>query len=247
MAGCDACDANVRAELESKDPEEITEEERQILEGESETPLFYGPLAPTDIAYCEFCHAIGQVGAVFFGFLAFWIATSLTEIGIGLIVGGLIWLSLTVVVGYVGRFPILGALFGPIVEKILAVQFGVFVTKSAQKKYGSPPSERPPVVEYRMKTDGPEVHLTASPWALEQCAEMSAQGALQRVVIEDGHIVDIHPWNPDTNRFSNIINDVGFGQYKNVCEAYSNLDGPVTTLEFQELLQSQGERGISSQ
>jgi len=49
--GCEACDANLRAELSSKDEDELSEEEQRILEG-GDPPRYTGPLAPVDVEMC---------------------------------------------------------------------------------------------------------------------------------------------------------------------------------------------------
>jgi len=252
MAGCDSCAKNLRAELGSKDDDDLTEEERAVLEGEKEAPKYYGPLSSWEGDFCEFCHGIGQAGAVFFGLLSFVVMTDfVSSYGIGILVGLVVWLSLALVVGYVGRFPLLGALFGPIVEKVFALQFGVYLTEKAKRDYGSGvaadggPGTRSEQVERRFPLEGAEMHVVASPWALETCADMSKSGALIRLEVENGQIVDRHSFHPEFNRFPNLVDHVGFRQFDNVCQAHAQRDGPTTVIEFAEVVGSDGDGGIS--
>ena len=249
--GCDSCEQNLKAEIGSKDDEELTEQEKAVLEGDQEAPLFYGPLSSWDGDHCEFCHGIGQAGGIFFGFLAFLIAQDFMTLGVGVAAGLVVWLILAVVVGYVGRFPILGALFGPIVEKIFAIQFDVYLTEAAKQKYGPdmPQTDggRGPhqqTVERRFPMEGAEMHLVAAPWALEQCADMDTPGALMRVEVENGQIVDHHNFHGQFNRFRNMHDHVGYRQFDNICAAESQTEGPTTVLDFSEVVNTGGQGGI---
>lgn len=251
MAGCDSCEKNLKAELGSKDEEELTDEERAILEGESDPPKYNGPLAPVNVDYCEFCHGVGQAGALIFGSLFALIGILEISQGIGILIGLVVWVGLAIVVGYVGHFPVLGPLFGPIVEKVFALQFGIYLTEKARQQYGTgaPTTDggRPghtQSVERRFPMKGTEMHVVAAPWALEQCADMDEQGALVRVEVENGQIVDIHNYHPKFNRFPNVRDHVRSRQFDNVCKAHSQTRGPTTTIEFSELLNSDGKEGI---
>lgn len=253
MTGCDSCSKNLEAEVRQKDPDDLTESEKKLLEegADAAVPKFmgievYGPLSSWDGDYCEFCHGIGQFGGLVFAGGAFLVGLDLFGLGPAVLAGFIVWLLLALSIGFFGRFPVLGALFGPIVEKIAAKQFGVYLTEKARDDYA--PTQQGALnkgnAEYRMPLDGPEMHLLATPWALETCADMGADGAVVRAEIENGDIVDIHPWEPEFNRFPNIIDHVGYRQFNNVCQAQKQQDGPVTVLSFQELLQTQGEEGI---
>lgn len=247
---CDSCTQNLRSELEDKDEEDLSDEERQILEGE-EAPKFVGPLSPVDVKFCSFCHGIGQVGALFWGLFVGIVLWSMFSLGIGMAIGGLLWLSLAITVGYVGYFPVLGPLFGPIVESIFASQFNIYLTKKAEDKYApqAPQTQSQGqdtmVVEDRFPQEGTEMHVVASPEAFEQCADMDTQGALLRVEIDDkGQMVDFHNFHPKFNKFPNVRDHVGFRRYNNVCEAKRKQEGPVTLIDFQEVMNSQGKGGI---
>lgn len=246
---CDACEQNLKAEIRAKDESERTEQERQVLEeGDDALPsLFgtpaYGPLSEYDGTYCEFCHGIGQVGSLMFGGLVGFAVTWEVSLGIGILAGLLIWLPLALMVGYLGRFPILGSLFGPIVEKIVVLQFGVYLTKSSREKYGtgSPVTDGgrgQQTVERRFPMEGSEMHVVASPAALERCADMDEEGALLRLEVENGQITDIHNFHPQFNQFRNIRDHVGYRRHSNVCDAKAQEDGPVTVIDFSEMLQN---------
>lgn len=249
MAGCEACEQNLKAELESKDPDDLTESEKAVLEGEGDAPMYYGPLSSWDGDYCEFCHAIGQVGAIVFGVLGFIAVQDFTTVGTGVIAGTAIWVVLAVIVGYVGRFPVLGALLGPIVEKVFALQFGIFLTEKAKKQYGpgiatdGGPRNEP--VENRFDFIGSQVHLVASPWGLETCADMDEPGALKRVFTENGQIVDVMDFHPEFNRFRNMQDHVGFRQFNNVCQAHAQREGPTSLIDFAEVVRSNGQEGFN--
>lgn len=242
--GCDECEKNLKAELESKDEKELTDQERAILEGTAEAPAYTGPLSSADVDYCEFCHGVGQLGAILFGSIFGIAAISSFGFGLGLLFGMFIWLVLAVIVGYVGHFPVLGPLFGPIVEKLAASQ-GYYPTEKAKKEYGSAKMTDGSggSVENRFPIEGSEMHLLAHPQALEMCWDMSPD-AVVRVEIENGQIIDMHNFHPEFNRFKNLHDHVGYFQYNNVCQSHKHSNGPTTTLQFSELLQTQGEGGI---
>ena len=249
--GCDSCEKNLKAEIGSKDESEMTEQEKAVLEGEAEAPLYYGPLSSWDGDYCEFCHGIGQLGGLVFGFFAFVIVQDFYSIGAGVGAGLAVWLPLAIIIGYVGRFPVLGALFGPIIEKIFALQFDIFLTEAAREKYGSAKPQtdggRPgqvQSVENRFPMEGSEMHLVAAPWALEQCAEMDTPGALMRVEVENGQIVDQHNFHGEFNRFRNLKDHVGYYQFDNVCASEAQTEGPTTVIDFSEVVNSNGQGGI---
>lgn len=249
MAGCDACDANIKAELESKDEDQLSDQEKAILEGEADTPTFNGPLSPADVDYCEFCHGMGQLGAIVFAIIVGFVVSDFVTIEIAVGVGVLFWLILSLIVGYAGRFPVLGALFGPIVEKLLAIYLDIYVTEKAKKEYGSAivnsgEGMYAQPVENRLPIDGTEMHLVASPWALETCADMDVPGALKRVEVENGQITDIHSFHGQFNRFRMLNDHVGYRQFDNVCQAYAQNNGPTTIMEFSELISTEGEGGI---
>jgi len=246
--GCEACDANLRAELSSKDEDELSEEEQRILEG-GDPPRYTGPLAPVDVEGCSFCHGIGQLGAIVFGVLIGLAVGLEVSYGVGIGVGLAVWLFLTITVGYVGHFPVLGPLFGPGVEKVMAYQFGIYVTEKAKKEYGaSTPGPSAPHVtekpENRVRLDGPEIHLIAKPGPFEECAQMKDEN-LYRVEVQDGYIVDYHEFNESFNKFPNMKDHVGYRNpnVKTLCDA-KNMEGPNTILDFAELLQQRGQGGL---
>jgi hypothetical protein len=250
MSGCDSCAKNLKSEIGSKDESEMTEQEKAVLAGEQEAPWAYGPLSSWDGDYCEFCHGIGQIGAAFFGFIVWFIVQDLFSSGAGVLAGVIIWIGLAIVVGYVGRFPVLGALFGPMVEKILALQFDIYVTEKARQDYGpgvradgGRSGEEEVINDFPIK--GAEMHLVAAPWALETCADLEPE-VLMRVEVENGAIVDKHNFHPEFNRFRNLKDHVGYfnPNITNVCEAEAQSQGPTTLIQFSEVVQSQGQGGI---
>ena len=140
--GCSGCAEGTKAEIEEKDRADLTEDERRLLDAETEEemnaamPTFYGPLSSWDGAYCRFCHRVGQVGALVFGAAAWAIASLYLNYGTQLSIGAGVgtWITLALIVGYAGRFPVLGPVFGPVVERIFA-SMGIYLTKKAEKEY----------------------------------------------------------------------------------------------------------------
>jgi len=237
--GCEACEQNLKAEISDKDEDEMTEEEKKVLSGEKEMPRAYGPLSNWEGSYCEFCHGIGQFGSFSIGMMIL-----LTGMILNLPFAYLFGISLftmigmSIVVGYYGRFPILGAIFGPIVERIAALHFGVYLTEAAKRKYGSRVENAnfEHFAELDRRTmDGPEMHIIASDWAVDACADIDVNGALMVVEIENGQIFDQIAFHPNMffNRFRNINDHVGVTRenVKNICQ-YSKK--PTTYSEFIE-------------
>lgn len=116
---CDGCDEKTKEQIENKDPDDRSDREQAILDGEETTPRFNGPLVPNNVTHCSFCHGVGQLGALVFGVAGYGLATHF-ELGSAVAIGAGVWLFLALVVGIVGHFPILGPIFGPIVEDMFS-------------------------------------------------------------------------------------------------------------------------------
>lgn len=238
--GCEACEQNLKAEIGDKDEEEMSEEEKKVLSGEKEMPEAYGPLSSWDGAYCNFCHGMGQFGAF--------------SIGIFILAMGMFMdlpfpyvfafslftmIGTSIVVGYYGRFPVLGALIGPIVERIFALHFGIFLTEASKKKYGKKLKHAEGYSHFseldKRTMEGPELHIIASDWAVDACADIDADGAVFAVEVKNGQIIDhitFHP-NMSFNRFQNVQDHVGVTnrEVNNICQYRSK---PTTFSEFAE-------------
>lgn len=243
-AGCESCSENLTAELNSKSEEDLTESEKEALES-GEMPFAYGPLSDWDGAFCEFCHNIGQVMSLLTGVFAFTLASdsmgTAGALGLALAIGG----PLSMTVGYLGRFPIFGALFGPLVETG-AAQFGIYVTEKARQEYSQggqamADGGRPGVNNFAR--DGTEMHLVATDYAVEYCLSPQDPGAVKMVEVDNGQIVDVHPAPPNMhfNRFRNIKDHVGLSK-NTVCDG--GLEDVITMMQFSELIQSGGSGGI---
>lgn len=252
---CESCRESLEAEIRKKDQENLTSDERAILQGE-EIPRAYGPLSPVDVAYCRFCHTIGQIGSVLIASIV-GIGIGLeSSIGIGLLIGLVLWLSLAIVVGYLGRFPLLGPTLGPSVEWFFAEQFEIYLTEKSERQYGiqsnakikTDPDDGTEyeLIENRVPMEGPEMHLVATPAGIENCMDMNEFGALMLVQVENDSIVDYYWFDRHYNRFENINDHVGLGQYQNVCDAEREREGPVSYLQFSEFINTHGERGLET-
>lgn len=218
MAGCSSCEQQVGALIEAKEEsgQELSEQEKKIAEGEAGTPLLYGPLAFwVDIPWCHFCVTVG----IILSFIVDGILYALTpylnpmlpfqitgEILLGFLVFE-IFLDLVF-----GRYPILGALFGPYFEWFFA-KFGIYLTWDAVAVHGpgvksgvtpiftqgyggesgggdaaasggGKPARADGGEQKRFTKHGTEVHVIPTQEAVERCAHPLAPGALIRVEIE---------------------------------------------------------------
>lgn len=250
-SGCESCEANLMAEIEDAagEGEELNEDVQAVLEGDKEAPFAYGPLSDWEGPYCKFCHGIGHVLAFVFAAVTF-VGCYLMDIQLGYAIAFSLFLygPLAVTVLYIGRFPLLGAMFGPWVEMFLGKYMNVYVTKKAEKEYGSAGlamdgGQREPM---RENIHGPKMHVVAEPWAVENCAEPDAPGALVRVEIEETptgpRIVDRHNFDPEVNYFQNTEYHIDPSQ-PTVC--HTPEQQRVTTLDFDALINSRGEEGVS--
>lgn len=141
MAGCEACEQQVQALIQAKEEsgEELTEQERKIAEGEAETPLLYGPLAFwVDIPWCSFCVTVGIVLAFMVDGLLYLLAPHINPFLPFQITKEFLVVFLIVEIFMdllFGRYPVLGAVFGPYFERFFAM-FGIYLTWDAIAAYG---------------------------------------------------------------------------------------------------------------
>lgn len=135
--GCSSCETQVQSLIEAKQEsgEDISEDERKIIEGESKTPMLYGPLAWwVDIPWCRFCFTTGVVLSFAIDILL-WVLVAphvsfITKEVLVVFLGVELLLD-----GFFGRYPILGAVFGPVFERIFAAA-GIYLTWDAVAMYG---------------------------------------------------------------------------------------------------------------
>lgn len=267
MAGCDTCEQNLGAELEAaveggegEDGQELSERAQKVMSGEEDYPWAYGPLSSwgrEGNPYCHFCHRIGHIGALVVVGIVYLVTSNVygAQTALPITVG--IYFPLALVILYMGRFPFLGAVFGPLVEKYSALWLNVCLTKKAEQEYGcssqqgggmpTPDSSEVGAVEPPrpgVRTHGTEVHLVATKIGVDNCMSVYDQGALARVIVENDQIVDYlnaHP-NMNFNRFSNLHDHVGVTRgVENLCQSEQEI---VTEVDFAEMQQSGGRGGV---
>ena len=135
--GCPSCDQAIIAELSEADRSSLGEEATAVLDGEINPPTNVGPLSHWDGPYCSFCHRVGQLIAIGIGVMISFIAySSGFHYRIAAVLGIMAWFTQMIVVGMKGHYPVLGPIFGPIAERILAT-FRIYPTAKAKQKYGS--------------------------------------------------------------------------------------------------------------
>lgn len=250
--GCSSCEESLKAEISEKDEEELTEQEKAIMEGDAEAPEAYGPLSDYDGTFCQFCYRIGHVIALTLGvgtlYLGYYYGL---QPGYSVAFTAAIYAPAVLSVLYYGRFPVLGAVFGPMVEKVAAKHFNIYLTTKAEQKYGQiadwyDGENNPTDPHDTFVTDGTEMHVVATSWAAEQCAPPDIDGALVRVEVEQTpmgpQIVDYHPWDPDVNMFPNTQYHVN-PKAPTVCHGQEGQ--PVTTMSFSELMEEPQSGGVS--
>lgn len=254
---CGSCSKNLAAEAANKDEEDMTESERKLASGEAEledlAPSFlgavaYGPLSDWDGDYCHFCFNIGLIGSAIIGVAVFYFLIHFYPYWLSGYVGGGVSVTLMYIVGKIGRFPVLGALFGPIVEAIFARGFGVYLTAAAEQKYKGEIAETAKGRSMQSKAFnnidmvGPQMYLVTTERAKSECWDVSAPGALLLVRKKNDQIVEVQDFhsNDNFNNFQNIQDLVGVGR-EHLCQGTKE---PVTRMQFAEMLESGGRRGI---
>lgn len=196
--GCDACEHNLMAEIEAKSDDELTDSERkakQQFEAEGSTrgvvpTLFgqpaYGPLSSWDGAHCSFCHRVGQLVALAVAITVatvaapsevkaagFYVGHGWVAIGVG--VG--VFVPLALLVGYYGRFPVLGPVFGGVLERVAAT-VNIYLTEHARQAY-SPDTDAaetvPVAADDETYTGGDVTVVDDPPWDDSPDAEQVRQ------------------------------------------------------------------------
>lgn len=242
--GCGTCNEKVMGGINSKDREEMTQQEMEVYEGEREPPFAQGPLSEwgqNGGYYCNFCHMVGHVGVwtiasmiVFFGW--YFSVSPIYSIPFAFITG----IIGSLVVGWLGRFPVLGAYVGPFVEKYFAVYFSVYLTEQAREEYqtaGEAMEQDGEVKDARvmdtMTKEGIEVHIVATEMAKELCKEPK-YGTVKGIIVEKGQIIDEIDMssNPHFNSFQNVQDYAGLydNNTQTVCESASL----ITEAEFRD-------------
>lgn len=168
MVGCRSCGESVQAEAQAKQDrgEELTEDEQRVLDAEDPNEVLpkkfgipvYGRLSSYDGQFCPFCEKVGfllAIGltAVLANFVfqseftgnTFWIATLL----IGAAQLGMVL--------YTGRYLIVGAIAGPIVERVFAAG-GIYLTEKAKQEYKTENSQ-PELVDENDLPEGSQVDV----------------------------------------------------------------------------------------
>lgn len=160
LPGCKGCGENVEAEIEAKEESggQLTQHEQRIKEeGAAAVPFAYGPLSSYNGTFCGFCLRVGVLLVfVVTGLTAFFGRERLaTEIVAGVEGWSLLLLFSVLQLGLVlwlGRYPILGAVFGPIVERI-AASLGWYITAKAERDYAGESDEEIPVAAQDVDMD----------------------------------------------------------------------------------------------
>lgn len=149
LPGCNGCGEGVQAEAQVKQGrgEELSEDERAVLDADDPNEALptvfgipaYGPLSPYNGTYCKLCYWTGLILCFMITATAGYVhpdgLTADVYFGLPLwVVLFVFFVFQTMVVGYLGRYPILGAVFGPIVERTAASQ-DVYLTAKAKQDY----------------------------------------------------------------------------------------------------------------
>lgn len=146
MVGCDSCEEKTKSEIQKKIDSggELTEDEQNLMDGGDLPKLFgieaYGPLSNYDGTSCDFCVKAGVLVSFLITMVA-WGASEYTStstvygIDVAIILVVLL-LAQGLMVGIFGRYLVLGPIFGPFFERVLA-SFNIYVSEQGREKYAT--------------------------------------------------------------------------------------------------------------
>lgn len=186
------------AEAEEKDPDERTQQEQAILDGEESVPFAWGPLSGYDGSICPTCFWVGILGSLLTGGV---LAAYVSLWGYPLRILLPAWLGLSspllLSVLWLGRFPLFGAKLGPPVERFFA-RFGWYISAKARREYGGPKAAadggKPQPYTPRAREE-----IVAAETALATQENTQQYGALWSIERDHhGNITDAHVYAPDS-------------------------------------------------